>query len=60
MNGVSLEGLTHAQWVIVPCLLLGILNLDSMRNSHGKSDECQTELAASMHMGMDRGGHNQT
>ena len=51
MNDVSLKGLAHAQWVIVPCLILCSLDLDSIRNSHGKSDGSQTELAASMHMG---------
>lgn len=52
LNGVSLEGITCAQWVVVSCLFLHTLRVGSVRNSHGKTDEYQTELAASMHMGM--------
>lgn len=60
MNSLRLEGLTHPQWIIVPCLILCSLDLDSIRNSHGKSDESQTNLADSRHMGPDRCEHNQT
>lgn len=40
--------------------LLYTLNLGFIRNSHGKTDDYQTVLATSMHIGMDVYTQNQT
>lgn len=40
--------------------LLHTLNLGFIRNSHGKTDDYQTVLAASMYIGMDVYTQNQT
>lgn len=39
--------------IVDHCFLFLLLNLGFIRNSYGKTDDYQTVLAASMHIGMD-------